>query len=73
MANEVKLTLKVNDDNTLSIVSKKAKQASKDVDTLSNSNERLNRLRSRFNKVEKGVGEMTSNTTKAFAKQAAQT
>ncbi|MAJ45609.1 MAG: hypothetical protein CMF96_12830 [Candidatus Marinimicrobia bacterium] len=70
MANEVKLTLKVNDDNTLSIVSKKAKQASKDVDNLSNSSDRLNRLRSRFNKVEKGVGEMTSNTTKAFAKQA---
>ena len=68
--NEIKLTLRVNDDGTLGIVGKKARQAAVGVDKLDKSTKKANKSRSNYQKVEKGVAGATSNSTKAFSKQA---
>ena len=69
MANEIKLTLKVNDDGSLDLVAKKAKEAGAATEKLEKATKKTNKTRGNYNKVEKGVGQMTSNTTKAFSKQ----
>ena len=69
MANEIKLTLKVNDDGSLDLVAKKAKEAGAATENLEKATKKTNKARGNYNKVEKGVGQMTSNTTKAFSKQ----
>ncbi len=69
-ANEIKLTLRVNDDGTLGIVGKKAKQAAAGVDQLDKSTKKANKSRNNYQKVEKGVAGATSNSTKGFSKQA---
>ena len=68
MANEVKLTVKISDDGTLDIVAKKSKAAAKATDNLTSSSEKLSKARNRYNRGEKGVANMTSNTTKGFSK-----
>ena len=68
--NEIKLTLRVNDDGTLGIVGKKARQAAAGVDQLDKSTKKANKSRNSYQKVEKGVAGATSNSTKAFSKQA---
>lgn len=69
-ANEIKLTLRVNDDGTLGIVGKKAKQAAAGVDQLDKSSKKLNKTRSNYQKVEKGVGQAGLSSAKGFSKQA---
>ena len=63
MANTIKVTYKVNEDGSLERISKKAEKAARSTDNLTQS-------RNRYNKVEKGAAQITSNSTKAFAKQA---
>lgn len=66
--NEIKLTLRVDDDGSLNIVGKKAKQAADATDKLDKSTKKVSKSRSNYNKQEKGVAGATSNSTKAFSK-----
>jgi len=70
VANEVKLKIRISDDGALELVGKRARKASKDVDALGNSTDRLSSSKNKYNKLEKGTAGLTSNTTKGFAKQA---
>ena len=63
MANKIKVTLQVDDNGSLSIVQKQAERAAA-------STEKLNKKKNTYNRQEKGVAGLTSNSTKAFAKQA---
>ena len=63
MANKIKVTLQVDDNGSLSIVQKNAERAAA-------STEKLNKRKNTYNRQEKGVAGLTSNSTKAFAKQA---
>ena len=67
-ANEIKLTLRVNDDGTLGIVGKEAKEAAAGVDELDKSTKKASKSQDRFNKGAKGVAGATSNATKGFSK-----
>ena len=62
MANTIKVTYKVNEDGSLERISKKAEKAAKSTDKVTQS-------KNRYNKVEKGTAQLTSNSTKAFSKQ----
>jgi hypothetical protein len=68
--NEVKVSVKVGDDGSLSQVSKKTKRATKDIDNLGAATDRATQKRNKYSKQEKGVAGLTSNSTKGFAKQA---
>ena len=68
--NEIKLTLRVDDEGSLNIVAKEATAAAGATDKLDKSTKKTNKSRSSYNKVEKGVAGATSNSTKAFTKQA---
>ena len=68
MANTVKLTIKVDDNGSLSVVAKEAKKATDATDKLGRSTDKLGKSRGKFNKGEKGVAGATSNSTKAFSK-----
>jgi hypothetical protein len=70
VAKEVKVKIKVDDDGSLSKVEKEARGASKATEDLGNKTEKATQKRNRFHKGEKGVAGATSNSTKAFAKQA---
>lgn len=70
MANEVNLKIKITDDGTLQVVTKKAKEAAAATDKVRKSTDNATRSKNRYNKVEKGVAGATANGTKAFAKQA---
>lgn len=63
MANTIKVTYKVNDAGSLERISKNAEKAAKATDGISKS-------KNRYNKIEKGAAQLTSNSTKAFSKQA---
>ena len=68
--NEIKLILRVDDKGSLNIVAKEAKAAANATDKLDKSTKNANKSRSGYQKVEKGVAGATSNSTKAFSKQA---
>jgi len=70
VASEIKVKIKIDDDGSLSIVQKEAEKASKATDKLAKSTNTLNNKRGNFHKREKGAAGITSNSTKAFAKQA---
>ena len=70
MANTISFKLKVGDDGTFDIIVDKAKKASKATDQLGASTDKLKNKRNNYSKQEKGVGGLTNNSTKAFAKQA---
>lgn len=63
MAQEVVVRFRINDNGELEGIANKAEKAAK-------STEKLNKSRNRYNKTEKGVGQLTNNSTKAFSKQA---
>lgn len=74
--NEIKFTVKVADDGSLSLVAKNADKAAKSVDGVTKSTKRqkqavdnANKSNDRYNKGQKGVAGATSNSTKAFSKQ----
>ena len=68
--NEVKLKIRIDDDGTLAVIAKKSDKASAAVGRLNDKVRSSNKVRNNFNKQEKGVGQLTNNSTKAFAKQA---
>lgn len=77
MANEVVVTIKVNDDGTLKVVAKDAKKAAGSVDKVTKSTDKLNKSKeglnvtqNKHNKLEKGTAQLGMNSTKAFSKQA---
>lgn len=69
MANSVELKVIVDDDGTLKAVSGDAEKAGKSTEDLGKKTDKTTGKRRQYNKVEKGVGQMTANTTKAFSKQ----
>ena len=69
-ANEIKLTIKVDDNGSLNVIAKKSDEAAKATDKLNKSTEKGNRARNSWNKLEKGTAQLGANTTKSFAKQA---
>ena len=69
-AKDVKVKVKVDDDGSLKKVADETKKASKETDKLGKSTDKAGKDRNRFHKGEKGVAGATSNSTKAFAKQA---
>ena len=70
MASEVKIKIAIDDDGTLSLIGAKAKKAGESLDDVGKSTDKLGKKRSNYNKLEKGAAQLTSNSTKAFAKQA---
>ena len=69
-ANEVKLTIRIAEDGkNLDIIAKKSREAASGIEKVSDATEKVNKSRNRFSKQEKGVAGLTSNSTKAFAKQ----
>ena len=70
MANEVKLTIKIDDKGSLSVVAKNAEKAAKATDKVSKATDRASASKNRYNKLEKGTAALGANTTKGFAKQA---
>lgn len=70
MASEVKIKIAIDDDGTLSLIGAKAKKAGESLDDVGKSTDNLAKKRGNYNKLEKGAAQMTSNSTKAFAKQA---
>lgn len=61
MADTITVTYKVNDDGSLEKITKKANDAASATDKATSAS-------SRYNKQQKGVGGLTSNSTKAFSK-----
>lgn len=61
--NEVIVKFRITEDGNLEGIASKADKAAKSTDN-------LNKSRNRYSKTEKGVGQLTSNSTKAFSKQA---
>ncbi len=68
MANEVKLTLKVDDNGSLAIVAKEAKGAAAGVDKLDKSSKNLNKTQGNTYRNMQGVAGTSSNLTKNFSK-----
>ena len=70
MANEVKLTIRIDDAGSLSVVAKKAKEAADATDKVTNSTKNASNAKNRYNRLEKGTAQLGANTTKSFSKQA---
>lgn len=75
--NRVELIISVDDKGSLKVVAKEADKAAKSVNKLSSATNNLTTLsdaratkQNRYNKLEKGTAQLTTNSTKAFSKQA---
>ena len=68
MANEVHLTIKVDDAGSLNVVAKQAKAAAAATDEVGAATNRTTKARGNYHKGEKGVAGATANSTKAFSK-----
>ena len=66
--NEVKLTIKIGDNGSLDIVTKKAKKATKQTEKLADASEKLRKSRNRYSKGEKGVAQAGLSSAKSFSK-----
>ena len=69
MANKIKLTIQVNDDGSLGIVGKKAKEAAAATDKLDKSSKNYNKTQQKSYRTQQGAAHTSSNLTKNFAKQ----
>jgi len=77
VANKINLTISVNDDGSLQVVAANAKKATAALNqtaaatsNIDKTTQQANKSRNAFNKLEKGTGQLTNNSTKAFSKQA---
>ncbi len=70
MANKIKLTIQVNDDGSLGIIGKKAKEAAGATDKLDKSTKQLNKSQQGSYRTMQGAAHTSSGLTKNFAKQA---
>jgi len=68
VANEVHLTIKVDDAGSLNVVAKQAKAAAAATDEVGAATNRTSKARGNYHKGEKGVAGATANSTKAFSK-----
>ena len=68
MANTVTLTVKINDNGDLQLLSSNAEKAAKSTDKLSKSSDKAAKSGAAQTKQNKGVAGATSNSTKAFSK-----
>ena len=66
-ANEIKLSIKVDDNGTLSIVGNEAEQAGDKLDDMSKSGNRAGKSQNSLRRSLHGTAKMTSNSTKTFA------
>lgn len=66
--NEIKLTIKVDDDGSLKIVAKEAKAAAKSVEGVAKATQKAGKYQDTYLRGQKGVAGATSNSTKAFSK-----
>ena len=67
---DVNVNVRVDDKGTLKRLDKDAARAARSTNRLGEATAETNRRRNRFNRLEKGTAGITSNSTKAFAKQA---
>jgi hypothetical protein len=68
LANTVTLTVKINDNGDLQLLSSNAEKAAKSTDKLSTSSDKATKSGAKQTKQNKGVAGATSNSTKAFSK-----
>ena len=68
MANEIKISIKVDDDGSLQIVGNEAKAAAGELDKVSKSTDKTAKSSGTLNRNLKGTAAMTSNGTKQFSK-----
>ena len=69
MANqEIVIRLRVDDKGNLKVATKQAEKLSKSTDKAARSTERLQKSRDKYNRTEKGVAQISSNSTKNFSK-----
>ena len=68
MANTVTLTVKINDNGDLQLLSSKAEKAAKSTEKLSRATDKASKSAAGQTKQNKGVAGATSNSTKAFSK-----
>lgn len=68
--NKITVGLEIDDKGDLKRIRKEAKGAAKSVDGLTNSKKRTGKAQNSYHRREKGVAGATSNSTKAFSKQA---
>ena len=66
--NEILIRLRVDDKGNLKVASKDAEKLSKSTDKAARSTEKLNKSRDKYNRTEKGVAQISSNSTKNFSK-----
>jgi hypothetical protein len=68
--NEIRTKVIVDDAGSLKKVAVDASKAAKGLGEVANASERTNKAKNNYSKTEKGVAGLTSNSTKAFSKQA---
>lgn len=69
-SNEIVFSVKVQKDGNLKVVAKDAEKAAKSTEKLGSSTDTLNKKRSQYQKIEKGVGQAGLSSAKGFSKQA---
>jgi len=69
-ANEITFKVKVEKDGSLKMVAGQADKAAKSTDKLSQSTDTINKKRTQYQKIEKGVGQAGLSSAKGFSKQA---
>ena len=69
-ANEITFKIKVEKDGSLKMVAGETERAAKASDKLGKSTDSLNKKRTQYQKIEKGVGQAGLSTAKGFSKQA---
>ena len=67
MANKIKLTIQVNDDGSLGIIGKKAKEAAGATDKLDKSTKQLGKSNNATYRTMQGAAHTSSNLSKNFA------
>lgn len=70
MANKIIVEFEVTDKGTLKQITQGTEKLTKSVENSSKATEQAGSSKNRYNKMEKGTAQLTSNTTKSFAKQA---
>ena len=65
---EIVIRLRVDDKGNLKVATKQTEKLSKSTDKAARSTERLQKSRDKYNRTEKGVAQISSNSTKNFSK-----
>jgi hypothetical protein len=68
VANEIKLSIKVADDGSLSVVAKEAKKASKELDKVGNASDKTAKSAKGADRNMKGLSKQSANASKNFSK-----